>query len=76
MNDESIREEAKNIMDNFMSAMKDIEVEDDFILKRDFCLREEGEGKVADEDFRQRFLSNAPKHSGDSILAQKGSWVE
>ena len=76
MDDESIREEAKNIMNNFMSAMKDIEVEDDFILIRENCFREESDGKLADEDFRQRFLSNAPKSSGDSILAQKGSWVE
>lgn len=76
MEDDSIKKEAKNIMDNFMSSMKDIEVEDNFILIRDACYREEGEGKVADEDFRQRFLSNAPKSNSESILAQKGAWVE
>lgn len=76
MDEERIKKEAKEIMDNFMSALKDIEVEEEFILERDMTYREETQGNVADEDFKQRFLSNAPKTSGDAILANKGSWVE
>ncbi len=59
-----------------MKALDDIEVEQEFILEREKCFREEGKGKDVDEDFRQRFLSNAPKTSGDAILANKGEWVE
>lgn len=76
MDQNQIKEQAKEIMDNFMSAMKDIEVEEDFILERSNCFREEGDGLEADEDFRQRFLANAPKVNGDSIVANKGKWVE
>ena len=76
INQDSIQKEAKQIMDNFMKALDKIEIEQDFILERDNCFREEGNGKEVDEDFRQRFLSNAPKISGDAILANKGEWVE
>ena len=72
---ESIRKEAKEIMDNFMKALSDVEVEEEFILERENCFREEGEGVELDEDFKQRFLSNASKTSGDAILANKGAWV-
>lgn len=75
MDNESIKADAKKIMDNFMDAMKDIEVEEDFILERVSCFREEGLGTQIDEDFRQRFLSNATKISGDAVLASKGDWV-
>ena len=73
---ESIKAEAKEIMDNFMSALSDIDLEEDFILERDMCIREEGVGDLPDEDFKQRFLSNAPKTSGDAILANKGDWTK
>ena len=76
MKQDEIQKQAKKIMDNFMSAFSDIEVEDDFILEREVCLREEGNGFVADEDFRQRFFSNAPKVKGDALVANKGEWVE
>lgn len=71
-----IKKEAKEIMDNFIFAMKDIEVEDDFVLFRSECFREEGEGFLGDEDFIYRFLENSAKHNNHSILANKGSWVE
>lgn len=73
---DSIRKEAKEIMDNFMKALKDIEVEEEFILEREACFREEGEGVELDEEFKQRFLANAAKTNGDAILANKGAWVE
>ena len=76
MDKKNIEHEAKAIMDKFMQAMKDIEVEEDFILEREVCFREEQDGKEVDEDFRQRFLANAPKTSSDAIIAKKGSWVE
>lgn len=75
MDTKEIKKDAQKIMDNFMTEMKDIQVENDFILERDICFREEGVGTMPDEDFKQRFLSNANRTSGDAILANKGDWV-
>lgn len=76
MDQEEIKLQAKEIMDKFMTAMKDIEVEEDFVLEREECIREEGEGEETDEAFRQKFLSNAPHTKGDAIITEKGEWVE
>ena len=69
-----IKEEAKKIMDQFMSAMDKIDVEEDFVLIRDKCTREEGEGLEANPEFKRRFLNNASNTLGDAILAQKAAW--
>ncbi len=71
---ESVKLEAKQIMDNFMEALSEIDLEENFVLERDACIREEKDGDCCDNDFKQRFLSNAPKTSGDAILANKGEW--
>lgn len=76
MDENKIKKEAKEIMDNFMTALSDIDVEEEFILNRKTSTRNEKKGKIANEDFKQRFLSNAPKVKGDAIVANKGSWVE
>lgn len=75
MDQEEIKKNAKQILDSFMDDMKTIDVEDNFILTRDTFYREEGEGKLADDNFKQRFLANAPKISGDAIVTKKGDWV-
>ena len=75
MDPEQIKKDAQKIMDNFMSEMKDIKVENDFVLERDTCFREEGSGTEPCEGFKQKFLSNAKRTSGDAILANKGDWV-
>lgn len=72
---EEIKNEAKHIMDNFMLALSDIDIEEDFVLERENCYREEGLGDEFDEDFKQRFLANAKRTSGDAVLANKGDWV-
>lgn len=74
MDQDKIKQEAKQIMDNFMDSLKDIEVEEDFVLRREACLREEGNGSDLDLEFKNRFLKNAPKLSGDAILASKAAW--
>jgi hypothetical protein len=71
-----VQQDAKKIMDKFMNVMKDIEVEEDFILKRDNCFREEGEGLESNPEFKRRFLANAPQTHGDAIVANKGAWEE
>ena len=77
MDQEKVKKEAKEIMDNFMSALSEINIEEEFELLRDNCFREEeNKNKVSDENFKQRFLSNAPKTKGDAVIANKGAWVE
>lgn len=76
MDQNKIEAEAKEIMDSFMDSMSDIEVEEEFVLERKSCLRDEVDSYEVDEDFRQRFLANANKTSGDAVLANKGNWVE
>ena len=74
MNNKSTKIQAKKIMDKFMNAMSDISIEEEFILKRNECFREDEQGIKTDEDFRQRFLSNAKKTSGNAILTNRGDW--
>jgi hypothetical protein len=69
-----VQEDAKKIMDKFMALMKDIDVEEDFILKREKCFRDEGDGLEADPEFKRRFLANAPQTQGDAIVANKAAW--
>lgn len=76
VNHEKIQKEAKQIMDNFMDALKNIEVEEDFLLKREVCLREESNQNNFNQDYINRFLENAPKKTSNSILANKGEWTK
>ncbi|MCA9496250.1 MAG: hypothetical protein KC589_04880 [Nanoarchaeota archaeon] len=76
MNETKIKKEAKEIMDNFMNALSDIDIEEEFVLERKNTTRNEKKGKKVDENFKQKFLSNAPKIKGDAILANKGTWVK
>jgi hypothetical protein len=78
MNKNEIKSQAKQIMDDFLNALSDINVEEKYINERKISMREEGTVKSTfdKEDFKNRFLSNAPKISGDAILANKGDWVE
>ena len=76
INKEQIKKQAKEIMDNFVNAMGNIEVEENFTLKREKSYRNDGNGQPLDENFKQRFLKNAPKTKGDAILANKGEWTK
>lgn len=76
INKEEIQKQAKEIMDNFVNALGNIEVEENFDLKREASYREEGSPNELDEDFRQRFLKNAPKTRGNAVLANKGEWTK
>ena len=73
---EAIRAEAKEVMDNFMKALGKVDIEEEFNLKRETCYREERDGKIGDDDFKQRFLENAPKISGGAIVANRGEWTK
>ena len=75
MNIDSIKKEAKLIMDNFMDSLNNIQVENEFNLIRSKSYRTE-DSQDNDEDFRNIFLFNAPKSTGDTILANKGEWTK
>jgi len=75
MNIDSIKKEAKLIMDNFMDSLNNIQVENEFNLIRSKSYRTE-DSQDNDEDFRNIFLFNAPKSTGDAILANKGEWTK
>ena len=74
--EDQIKAQAKQIMDDFMQAMRDVEVEDRFTLTREQCFREEGEGDEPDAAFRERFLNNAPMRRGNGIFVKKAEWLE
>lgn len=75
MEKNKIKIQAKQIMDNFMESLNEIEIDKDFNLKREKYLRAERKIlKEKDEEFIQRFLKNAPKTTANSILANKGEW--
>lgn len=76
VNQEEVKKQAKEIMDNFMQALSEIEVEEEFVLERENSFREQGAGTEVDEEFRQRFLGNAPKISGTAVVANKGEWTK
>jgi len=76
MDKDKIKQEAKEIMDNFMGALSGIEVEEEFELKRDKTFRDEKNPNELDLEFKNRFLSNAKSTSGDAILANKGDWTK
>lgn len=75
MESKKIEIQAQEIMDNFLEAMKDIEVEEEFISTSKNCYRDEDKSKETNEEFKEQFLKNAPKSKGDAIVANKGSWV-
>lgn len=75
MDNSQVNSKAQKILDSFMQEMQDITIEPQYNVTRKVSLREEGEGEVASEEFRQDFLNNTT-NNGDAILANKGSWVK
>ena len=74
-NREEILKQAKKIMDNFHSALKDVEKLEESRVERDECEREEQESWKTDSEFRKSFFENAPRKKGDCIEAEKGGWI-
>ncbi len=72
---ESIRKEAKEIMDRFSGRLAKVneKIPEPLIERKEFE-REEKEGKECSEDFRKRFFENAPNKNKDFILTEKKRW--
>lgn len=72
---ESIKKQAKEIMDKFSEKLERIDkkTDDSFVEREDFERAEE-EGKKPDEDFKKRMFENAPNKDGDFIIGEKKGW--
>jgi len=71
---ESIKEQAKSIMDSFSKKLSSIKAgAEEPIIEREECERIEGEGRGLDMDKKIMF-ENAPKKNKDFIIAEKKSW--
>ena len=81
LDEKRIEQEAKQILEKFANALKDVEDEKDMdsYVDRDEFEREEGVGSSKskdseDDSFKQKILGNAPESDDDFILVEKGSW--
>lgn len=72
---ETIKKEAKLILEKFSKALEKVEKEvGEFKgVQRNRQMRDESKPK-SEKDFKKSFFKNAPKTEGDYILAEKGAW--
>ena len=73
-NDEATLKEAQRILDSFSKSLENIDVQEKSIKNDELGYRNEKDASEADEDFRDRMFKNAPKTSGDFIIAEKKKW--
>lgn len=69
----AIEKEVKEFLDKFASELDGVREK----VKKDISsesYREEGDGVEASDDFRMRFLANAPSKNEDCIIAEKKTW--
>ncbi len=72
--EESIKKEAKQIMDEFAKSLESAEeIKEGFEVKRENQLRDETRAECSKE-FRKILFENAPSKSGDFIRAEKKKW--
>lgn len=69
-----IEGQAKDILDRFARELEKVDVEEARV-EREEDRRIEGEGKIADFDFRKIMLENAPETENECVKAEKGVWV-
>jgi len=72
MKEEEIKAQAKKIMDEFISALEKVNVDEKVGFEADTDTRVP-KGKKNPE-FRKELLSNAPKSKDGCILAEKKGW--
>jgi len=71
---EEIKQEAKNILDRFASALEKVKVKEKRLKREVGGFREESIGEKCDGDFRRSMFSNAPEVRSDCIIAEKKKW--
>lgn len=71
---EKIKKEAKQIIDNFASAIEKVKIKVKKGKKEVGGFREEKDDMKPNSDFRKRMFDNAPQKNDDNIVAEKKSW--
>ena len=75
INREEIKEQAKKIMDEFVSSLEKAEkVKEEFGVRRKDVMRKPGDDKYKGSDFKERILNNAPKVEDEQIVAERKKW--
>jgi len=71
---EKIKEQAREILDKFASALASVEKEtkEEIGVERDEFERQEGEGE--DCKFKKELLKNAPEKDDDFVIVERGDW--
>ena len=73
LDEEKIRKQAKQIMDEFMKALEKVKQEElIYGLEKKKSTREPE--KPDESGFRERMFRNAPKKKGDHIIAERKHW--
>jgi len=75
MDEGKIKQQAKDIIDNFVSALEKIETTEQLVERKE-DRRHENIPREADPDFHKIMFENAPNKKGDCILAEKGKWTK
>jgi Asp-tRNA(Asn)/Glu-tRNA(Gln) amidotransferase C subunit len=71
----TIEKEAKEILDKFMNALKNVKSSsEDFHVFREEFEREENDNSCI--GFKSKLLGNASKKNDDFIIAEKGAWKD
>ena len=70
-----IKENAKEIMDNFVKALESIKEETLQKTQPALTTRNETVTSTTSPEFRRLMFQNAPKKNKHAILAEKGSWT-
>ena len=72
---EAIRNQAKAILESFAKRLDDVDTSSVRESESgEGGVREEGEGESVKEIFRKAMFDNAPKSSGDFIVAESKKW--
>ena len=72
---QKITQQAKKIMDNFISALDKVDHKNpDFKIKRDSNIRNDNTHFETNKDFSERMLKNAPEVKNDCIVAERKKW--
>ena len=74
MDEEKIKRQAKEIMDEFMKALEKLpQTTGEFGSERTESLRE-GKAQKPNKEFKKRLLQNAPKSKDDYLVMEKKKW--
>lgn len=79
MDQERIKKQAKQILDNFADALASVEKESkeqEGVERQEFERKEENQENLKENnpEFKQAFLKNSPAHDDDFIIAERGGW--